>query len=276
MGKAETSIVGDYGEAGLGERILARLRECGVDTDRLTQKLLAEFDHIHGGGYRATIEHAKLVRLEQGMAVLDIGCGIGGPARYLAKTFNCRVTGIDLTQDFVDAAAMLSEKCGLGGKVTFQCANALEMPFDDASFDAAFCLNVTMNIKDKAALYAEFARVLKPGGELALTELGKGEAGDPHYPLPWARDATYSFLVTQVDLRKGLEEAGFEIIHWADSVERRREPQAGKLEAKTVLPPDVATTIVRGEDYGERRANADRSAREGRLTFVRLVAKRTG
>ncbi len=275
MGSAESSIVADYGDAGLGERILFKLQAFGVDTDHLTPEVLAEFDHIHGGGYLNTTEHAELVKLDPEMAVLDIGCGIGGPARYFAKAFGCRVTGIDLTEEYVNVAAMLTERCGLGDRVDFKCANAIDMPFDDASFDVVWCLNVTMNIEDRGGFYAEVRRVLEPGGHFALSELGQGPEGDPYYPLPWARDPSYSFLVAPDDLRTGLEAIGFRIVHWIDEAQRQKEAGGNVPHGVTILPTGEAMKIVRGADYPERQANSRKSVVENRLTNVRLVAELT-
>lgn len=274
MGTVESSIIGDYGYAGLGERILSKLREFGVDTDKLTQEGLAEIDHIHGGGYPNTIEHAKLVKLDPDMAVLDIGCGIGGPARYFAKAFGCRVTGIDLAQEYVDVAAMLSARCGMGDQVDFKCANAVDLPFDDASFDAVFSLNVTMNIEDRAGFYAEVRRVMKPGRQFALSELGQGPGGDPYYPLSWARDASYSFLVSPDELKAGLEAAGFRIVHWIDEAARRKEVGGIVPRGASVIPTGEGSKIVRGDDYPDRQRNGAKSIMENRLTNVRLVAER--
>lgn len=276
MGKVESSITGDYGDAGLGERIFAGLRAHGIDTDHLTQEILAEIDHVHGGGYANTRDHAKLVRLEPDMAVLDIGCGIGGPARYFANRFGCRVTGIDLTPEFVDVAAMLTAACGLAERVDFKCANALDLPLDDASFDSVWCLNVTMNIEDRAGFLGEVRRVLKPGGQFALSELGQGPGGDPYYPLPWARDPSYSFLIAPIDLRAGLEAAGFKIIHWIDEAERRKEAGGDVSTGTSIIPRSEATKIVRGDDYPERQANTVKSLMEDRMTNIRLVAERGG
>ena len=273
MGSTESSIVGDYGHTGLEERILSKLRSFGVDTDHLTQEVLAEIDHIHGGGYLNTIGHAELVDLTPEMAVLDIGCGIGGPARYFAKAFGCRVTGIDLTEEYVDVATMLTERCGLSDQVKFQCANAIDMPFDEASFEAAWCLNVTMNIEDRAGLYAEIARVLRPGGQFALSEMGQGPGGDPHYPLAWARDPSYSFLVSPEELRAGLEAAGFQIVHWIDEAERRKKAGGTVPRGTSVIPESEQQKIVRGDNYQERQANGAKSIMEDRLTNIRLVAK---
>ncbi len=275
MGNAESSIIGDYGYTGLGERILSKLQAYGVDTDHLTQEILAELDHLHGGGYANTIDHAKLVKLGPEMAVLDIGCGIGGPVRYFAKAFRCRVSGIDLTEEYIDVATMLTERCGLDDRVDFKCANAIDLPFDDTSFDVAWCLNVTMNIEDRAGFYAEVRRVLKPGGQFALSELGQGTGGDPYYPLPWARDPSYSFLVSPDDLRAGLEKAGFRITHWIDEAQRRKEVGGSVSRGESILPAGEAMKIVRGDDYPERKANLAKSAREDRLTSVRLVAELT-
>lgn len=276
MENPESAIVSDYGQTGLGERILSGLKALGVNTDQLTQETLADIDHIHGGGYANTIEHASLVRLEPGMAVLDIGCGIGGPARYFANAFGCRVTGIDLTEEFVNVAAMLTERCGLDDRVDFKCANAVDLPFDHDSFDVVFCLNVTMNIGDRARFYSEIARVLKPGGQFALSELGKGPGGDPYYPLPWARDPSYSFLIPPSELRAGLETAGFAVKHWIDESQRRKKGD-GKVSTvsshMSTLAAGEGMKIVRGDDYLDRRANSAKSVMEDRLTDVRLVAE---
>lgn len=275
MGNAESSIVGDYGDTGLGERILSKLRAFGVDTDHLTQEIPADIDHIHGGGYLNTIDHAELVKLEPEMAILDIGCGIGGPARYFAKAFQCRVSGIDLTEEYINVATMLTERCGLDDRVEFKCANAVDLPFDDASFDVAWCLNVTMNIEDRAGFYAEVRRVLKPGGQFALSELGQGTGGDPYYPLAWARDPSYSFLVSPDDLRAGLEAAGFHIMHWIDEAERRKKASGNVPRGTSIIPQSERQKIVRGDDYPERQANGTKSLMEDRLTNVRLVAELT-
>jgi sarcosine/dimethylglycine N-methyltransferase len=274
MTSIENAITDDYGDAGLGERILAGLRAHGVDTDNLTQEILAEIDHIHGGGYPNTIEHAELVAMGPGMNVLDIGCGIGGPARYYANAFGCRVTGIDLTPEYVDVAAMLTERCGLNGRVDFKCADAGDLPFDDAGFDIVWCLNVTMNIEDRAGFYAEVRRVLKPGGKFGLSEIGRGSGGEPYYPLSWARDASYSFLVTPDELRAGLEQAGFRITDWIDEGERRKHAGGKVSRGESLFAAGENMRIVRGDDYADRQANGAKSVMENRLTNTRLVAER--
>ena len=161
----------------------------------MTPESLGPADQIHGGGLAATVKHASLIPFGPDTRVLDIGCGIGGPARYFAATFGCRVTGIDLTADYIDAARLLTGKMGLQDRIDFECADATKLPFEDDAFDVVWSQNVTMNIEDRAALFAGVHRVLRPGGIFTLTELALGPNGAPAYPLPWARDPSYSFLI---------------------------------------------------------------------------------
>jgi ubiquinone/menaquinone biosynthesis C-methylase UbiE len=150
--------------------------------------------------------------------VLDLGCGIGGPARYLATTFGCRVKGVDLSPGFIDAATYLTARCGLSDRVTFQVGEALHLPFDHASFDAVFLQHVAMNIADRTTLFREMRRILVPGGGFATYDLVI-RGGDPLYPTPWARDASVSLLLTESETRTALEEAGYEAILWRDATE---------------------------------------------------------
>ena len=215
-----------------------------------------------------------MVPMNADMRLLDIGCGIGGPARYFADEFGCRVTGIDLTEEYIAVAQMLTARFGIEDRVDFECANALDLPFEDGSFDVVWCLNVTMNIADRAGLYAELHRVLAPGGRFAASELGAGPAGDPYYPLPWARDAFYSFPVPPDETRAMLEAAGFRITHWIDETGKRK--QAARKAPAAPKPPSgpLSQNLTRGDDYHLRQANVAKSILGGRMTAVRLVARR--
>jgi ubiquinone/menaquinone biosynthesis C-methylase UbiE len=279
MPDTSSGIEADYGSAGLGERIIQVLEDAGVDTNDLTPEILAPADQIHGGGLGATIAHAAMIPFGSDTRVLDIGCGIGGPARYLATTFGCRVTGIDLTADFIDAARLLTDRMGLQDLVDFECADATRLPFDDATFDIVWSQNVTMNIGDREGLYTAIHRVLEPGGIFSMTELGQGPNGAPDYPLPWARDPSYNFLVTPERTRALLEGAGFRITEWRDTTESREAGDRARAAGKPPDPaPDSPLTIevTRGEDYPARRANSSNGVIEGRLVNILLVAERTG
>ena len=168
---------------------LRQIREDGCDPGRPTFEALAPYDHFHGRGLEATEDMANRLHVSGTDHVLDVGSGIGGPARYMARRFGCRVSGIDLTAEFCDVARHLTARLGLAERVSFEQGDALGMPFSDAAFDGAFSMNVSMNIADKRALYREIHRVLKPGARLGLLEVVQGRGGEPDYPTPWARTA---------------------------------------------------------------------------------------
>src|SRR5262245_36470061 len=193
-----------YSRSDLLSRLNAALREDGVDPDHPSMEALAPYDQFHGRGLEATVEVAGLMNAGQGDHILDIGSGIGGPARYFASRFGCRVTGIDLTPEFCEVARHLTRLLDLEDRVTFGAGDALAMPYPADSFDGAYSMNVSMNIADKGAFYREIHRVLKPGAWLVLSEVARGEGGDPDYPTPWARSAHTSFLSTPEDTRQGL------------------------------------------------------------------------
>ncbi len=278
MADTSNAIESDYGSAGLGERIIAALETAGVDADDLTPERLAPADQLHGGGFAATVEHAAMIPFAPDTRVLDVGCGIGGPARYLAKTFGCRVTGIDLTADFIAAARLLTARMGLAGLIDYECANATRLPFEDAAFDVVWSQNVTMNIEDRAGFCAGVHRVLRPGGVFTLTEQCQGPNGAPDFPLPWARDPSYSFLVTPERTRADVEGAGFRITEWRDIAKIRAESDRARAAGKAPYPaPDSPLTmeVTRGEDYPARRANSSRGVLEGRLVNILLVAEKS-
>ena len=258
----------------LGARIVAALTEAGIPAKDWTPEILGPADQIHGGGLLQTQLHVELTTIRPDMHLLDIGSGIGGPARYFATAFGCRVTGIELTPDYVDVATMLTEKVGLSDRVTFDCGDATSLPYDNAAFDMAWALNVTMNIRDRTDFYAGVHRVLRPGGIFAVSELGQGPAGEPYYPLPWARDPSYSFLVPPDEMRHMLEVSGFRIVHWVDEAARRQAAADNPPPAPVAVDTPLTIEITRGEDYPDRRRNSARGAKEGRLTNVMLVAER--
>ncbi len=271
MNDSFDEVATHYGEAGIGERILAALLEEGIDIGALTPEVLAPIDQFHTRGILATREHAALATPSEDMHVLDIGCGVGGPARYLASTYGCRVTGVDLTEEFVAVAKMLTERCHLDHFVDFRQANGLDLPYADASFDMVWCQNVTMNIEDKAAFYREIARVLKPGGRFTSTDMATGDAGPPYFPLPWARVSEISFLASQEDMRAALKAAGFAILEWRDTT--AEVIAAAQSQTEQARHGKLGVGLVAGADFPERMANIRRSLAEGRLANVMMLAE---
>lgn len=192
------TIEDHYARSDLGAAILSALVAAGKNPENLTPDDLVALDEFHIRGREATRELASRLHLDQTKGVLDVGSGIGGASRFLAVKFGCHVTGLDLTEEYCRVATMLAERLGLGERVKYQHGDALRLPFDDASFDVVWTQHTAMNIQDKRTLYAEIRRVLKSGGLLAIYDILAGPVGPLHFPVPWARDPSTSFLITSV------------------------------------------------------------------------------
>jgi len=205
-----------YGVRDLGPRLLAAVAEAGADPESLTIEDLEAVDAFHIRGREATRELASLLRLDEGLTVLDAGCGIGGTSRYLAATHGCRVTGIDLTPEYVTVANDLTARLGLADRVDFRQGSVLQLPFEDGRFDVVWTEHVQMNIADKEVFYGELYRVLAPGGKLAFHDVFAGPEPDLYFPVPWATDASISHLIPIEELRAVLGRVGFSQLHWED------------------------------------------------------------
>ena len=272
---AANPVARHYGSGGIAERVVAALRETKGPDAPLTPEYLAPFDHFHGRGPVATEELAAQLQPQPGERLLDIGSGIGGPARWFAAKFNVHVTGVDLTPEFCAAARALNEATGLADRVTIIEGSALDLPVPDAGFDAAYSQNVIMNIADKRLFYREAFRALRPGGRLALSNLCAGPNGEPCFPVPWATTRDTSFLASPEEMRADLLAAGFEIVSFRDITESLREAQRRGAErfARGDMPR-IAVDIVFGERAREMQLNSCRSIEDGRgLAIEALVRK---
>lgn len=272
----DREVSGHYGAGGLLSRLNAALAEDGIDPGHPSVEALAAYDQFHGRGLEATVEVADLVDVTASDHLLDIGSGIGGPARYFANRFGCRVTGIDLTPEFCDVARHLTQLLDLDGRVTFELGNALAMPFADGSFDGAYSMNVSMNIADKGAFYREIHRVLKPGGWLVLSEVAKGEGGELDYPVPWARSASTSFLATPEQTRRDLLAAGFDVLRWHSTLEKTLAfgERARGLAERGEKPPRRAAMLMDSEIATQAIANSSRGFAEARIIPIEVLARK--
>lgn len=269
------SIQEHYARQDLGNRILGALAQAGKDLDRLRPEDLAAVDEFHVRGRAATLELARAAGIDSTQHVLDVGSGIGGPSRCLAEEFGCRVTGIDLTGEYCRVAAMLSERTGLAGRVSYQQADALNLPFSDGAFDVVWTVHVAMNVPDKPRLYREIYRVLKPAGTLAIYDILAGPSGPVLFPVPWARQPETSFLVTPDELRALLDQAGFRIADWADTTQAARGWFASQSEKfRQHGLPSLGIQLLLGPDFQVMGRNQRRNLEEGRIVLAQIVARK--
>ena len=212
----ESAIAAHYGGIDLFAAILAALREAGRDADQPSLDDLAPIDHFHGGGRTATLQLLTLAGLDGPLDVLDIGGGLGGPARTLAQRTGSPVTVLDLSDEFVRTGELLTERLGMSEQVRFRQGAAAALPFADASFDLVWAQNSLMNVRAKERVYTEAARVLRPGGRFAFQDVLAGPLTPAHYPTAWAADASTSFLWTAAETREALAATGFSEAAWTD------------------------------------------------------------
>ncbi len=274
MDESRNPVAANYTKGGLAEAILAALREAGKDLEHLTPDDLAAVDEFHGGQRPATVRLAEMVGFTGAERVLDIGSGLGGPSRYLAWRYGCRVSGVDLTAEFCHVAEMLTRLTGLAGRVDYREGNALDLPFEDESFDVVWSQNAAMNIADRGRLYREMHRVLKPGGRLALQEVASGPGGPPHFPVPWARTPSISFLFSPEATRQELEGAGFRVLDWQDTTEASLASAQARLRHADGTPPPLGTHLILGPDWRAMAKNSARNLEERRVSLFNAVLTR--
>ena len=272
----DVDVSGHYTVAELGDQILDALQAAGKNVDALTVDDLAPVDEFHIRGRAATEELAEWAGVRRDHLLLDVGCGLGGTGRYLAATAGCRVVGLDVTEEYCRVAEMLSGRAGLADKTSFRQGSALAVPFSGAHFDVVWTEHVQMNIADKAAFYAEMARVLKPGGLFAFHDIFAGERDGLHFPVPWASDPSINHLITVAELEAVLLDSGFEPVRWED----KTGASAAFFEEALRGPakedrPTVGLHLLMGSDAPAKFGNMLRNLEEKRVRVVQAVMRRS-
>ncbi len=276
LSQLETRVAAHYGKSGLAAAILNGIAAAGLDPDALTPEDLAPVDEFHTAGRLATLQALKMMPLKPGMQVLDAGCGIGGTARCLATEHGCRVTGVDLTPEYVDVARMLTDQLGLAESCTFDVGSALDLPYAEACFDAAISFHVAMNIDDRQTFYAELARVARPGASLCLFDVMKGPTAGMLYPVPWAETEVTSFLKSPDETRGFLQEAGFEVT----ATESQRDMASEFFRkvfanaAESDGPPPLGLHLLTGANTPEKFGNYVQALEAHQIDPTIIVATR--
>ncbi|HEY0951723.1 SAM-dependent methyltransferase [Nocardioides sp.] len=251
------------------------LEAAGLDRTALRPADLAPVDEFHIRGRAATLEIIEALDITADSQVVDLGSGLGGPARTLAELTGCSITGIDLTPEFCEVATALSAWTGLADRTRFRVGDATDTGLPDAAADAALTVHVGMNIADKHALYAEAFRLLRPGGRFVVYDVLQGEGGDVHYPVPWAADASTSFLATPQDMRTLLAAAGLDVVSEVDS---SAESLAWFQEMRDRIhrdgPPPVTFAAFLGDAFAQMATNQVANLAEGRIRTAMFVCAR--
>jgi len=263
---AEDLVRSHYSRDDLEERVLSALKRVGVDVESVRVDELAGIDQLHAGGIAATEHVLEQLGLTAADALLDVGSGVGGPARLAAARCGCRVHGIDLSPDFVDLARSLTERVGLTERVAFDVGSATSLPYPDGTFSAAMMNHVGMNIADKAAVFAEVRRVLGPGGRFSVYDQMRVGDGDLTFPVPWAEDPAASFVETRQRYAELLDAAGFRVEHDEDRTAANAAggpPQAGALSLGDLFGPG----------FDERMRNVIVAAMSGTIGGILMIAR---
>ncbi|MBF0209473.1 MAG: methyltransferase domain-containing protein [Desulfamplus sp.] len=279
----EDGITAHYGSDDLVTKIFNALVKAGKDTKNLELKDLSVIDQLHTGGHLATIELAKRASISKGDKVLDAGCGIGGTSRILAKEFGCDVTALDLTPQFIDAAKELTLATKLTSNISFICKDITNTALLDNYFDCIWCQHTLMNIKDKAAAFSEFQRVLKPGGFLVFHEIVKGDGDlkssndqqEIYLPVPWASCPEISFLISLEEMEQIASKNGFTPTFIEDRTQNAKswwqKVKSVALKNINSPPPPLGAHIIFG-DNGRLFGNTmTQNLDEGRIKMVEAL-----
>ncbi len=274
---SEKALQAHYAGQGLLEDILCAFESAGKKRKELTNDDFARVDAFHIRGRAATAELARRISWPQRARVLDLGCAIGGSARYLASRHDCLVTAVDIMTEYIITAAALTALSGLSKQVKYSVAGALQLPFADNSFDMVWTEHVQMNIADKKNFYCEIFRVLVPGGLLLFHDLFRQHQGELAFPVPWADNRTMNFLLTPQEAGNLLQTIGFQINAWEDTSEQTRQwfqQLAAQQKKKTATFPGMR--LLMGNRAGLKIKNLGANLDRNLIAVYQAVLQKPG
>lgn len=252
------------------EVAIQRLQAAGIDLENVAVEDLHSMDMNHMGGLGATDALGDMVKVGPEQLVLDVGSGVGGPARRIASRYGASVWGIELSEPLCQTAVRLTKLVGLQEQVQFKHASALDLPFPADNFDVVILQHVAMQISEKEQLFDECARVIKPRGCLAMHEIFSGNDEPLTYPLAWASEPAMSSLEPFELCSERLSRLGFQVGQFVDLSEEGRQYHQLNFEA-------AEAALAKSEGEGaveilERRMRASRAMEKN----IRIGAIRVG
>jgi ubiquinone/menaquinone biosynthesis C-methylase UbiE len=271
----KASIESHYTRTQLFETIMDALEKTGIDTAHVTRKNIAGVDEFHVRGQEVTHELVMEVNPQKGNRVLDVGCGLGGTCRMLADEYDCVVTGIDITAEYIRTATLLSSLVGLSDDTSFIVGSAMDLPFVNDSFDMVWTQHVQMNIEDKQRMYTEIARVLVPAGQFIYYDIFSNDNKEVYYPTPWAAQANPSHLITNNDYHHLLQQSGLTITHTTDQTIKGIQFFDRMFERiKSNGVPTVGLNLLMGDAFIERIGNLYKNLKEGSVVLESGVGRK--
>ena len=269
-----------YTHGNLLNAILDALANAGKSPKEVDIHDLAPVDEFHIGGREATRHLVEKLDISRTMHVLDIGCGLGGAARFVSETYGSMVSGIDLTEEFVETGNLLNEWVNLEDRINLIHGSALHLPFQDGSFSAIYMIHVGMNVEDKGHLFKEAYRVLTPGGRFGIYDImaleENGAAGNElTFPVPWAASSETSFLVSSDGYKKHLLDAGFEGV----DLERRNDFAKAffnNLRSNATPRPPLGLHTLIGADMKRRFDHMIEAIFSDKVAPVEMIAHKGG
>lgn len=268
------SVAGHYTHGTLLDAIRQGIERLGKTEATVTLEDLGPVEEFHIGGRQASSDFLDQLQLEPSDLVLDVGCGLGGVARFAASRYGSQINGVDLTEEFVQTGQAMNVWLGLQSRISLEQGSATAMTCASETFDKAYMMHVGMNIADKARLMSELFRVLKPGGSLGIFDIMRTSEGELTFPVPWASDASGSAVSSPAEYKRALQDAGFDIL-----AERNRHEFAlqffSQLQANNAAaggPPPLGLHIVMGPDAAIKVANMVENVGAGRIAPIELIA----